>query len=94
MQGLGLDEFSGRLNESFEVELEHERVPFVLIEAQPLPSAAATHAPFSLLFRHAATAALPQQIYTMRHAALGQFGLFLVPVTRDKDGVVYQAVFN
>lgn len=97
MQVLKLDQFAGRLNETFNVEMEHGRVPFVLVEARPLSDQVPpelARGPFSLLFRHASAIALPQRIYDMQHSVVGEFGIFLVPVARDGDGFLYQAVFN
>lgn len=98
MQLLGLDHFAGHLGETFTVALDHDgNAPFALVEARPLPAvkvAAQMRAPFSLLFRHEAAIVFPQKIYQMRHAQLGEFGIFLVPVARDRDGFIYQAVFN
>jgi len=51
-------------------------------------------APFSLLFRSAAAVLFPQQTYTVRHSVIGEFALFLVPVAQERDGFIYQAVFN
>jgi hypothetical protein len=49
---------------------------------------------FSLLFR-GETIALPQGTYTVEHAALGRFGLFLVPAGTDARGVQgYLATIN
>ncbi|QEE23078.1 hypothetical protein CS053_00140 [Rhodanobacter glycinis] len=98
MQTMTLEHFAGRLNESFAVDTGAGPAPFVLVEARPLPPVAGFHgtlrAPFSLLFRHEAAVLFPQKVYPMTHAALGQFGIFLVPVARDRDGFIYQAVFN
>jgi hypothetical protein len=30
----------------------------------------------------------------MRHPRLGEIGIFLVPVAREREGFLYQAVFN
>jgi len=30
----------------------------------------------------------------MKHDSLGEFGVFLVPIARDRDGFIYQALFN
>ncbi|WP_419584918.1 DUF6916 family protein [Stutzerimonas stutzeri] len=30
----------------------------------------------------------------MRHHGLGEFGIFLVPIARDRTGFIYQALFN
>jgi len=99
MQFLGLDHFAGHVGETFTVALDHDgNAPFALVEARPLAMQQVVpgqvRAPFSLLFRHEAAIVFPQKIYQMKHAALGEFGIFLVPVARDRDGFIYQAVFN
>ncbi len=96
MELLTLQHFIGRMNETFLAVLDDGEVPFQLIEACALPthSAAVPRAPFSLLFHNAAPSPLPQQIYRLRHAVLGEVEIFLVPVGREGDGFLYQAVFN
>lgn len=98
MQFLSIEHFAGHLGETFTVSLDHDgQAPFALVEVRPLPAQpfhGIVRAPFSLLFRHEAAVVFPQKIYQMTHAAMGQFGIFLVPVARDRDGFIYQAVFN
>lgn len=97
MRMLTLEDFGGLVNETFAASLQDMEVPFVLVEARLLPVPAglpAARPPFSLLFRNAASFLLPQQIYPMRHPRLGEVGIFLVPVAREREGFLYQAVFN
>lgn len=49
---------------------------------------------FALLFRGPRAQRLPQAIYRLSHAGLGEHELFLVPVRQDAEGLVYEAVFN
>ena len=49
---------------------------------------------FSLRFRGDRAQIFPQQIYAMKHEAMGEFELFLVPIGRDNSGTFYEAVFN
>lgn len=49
---------------------------------------------FSLVFRGARDRPLEQKIHRLRHAALGDGELFLVPVGVDTDGYRYEAGFN
>jgi hypothetical protein len=49
---------------------------------------------FSLTFRGPAPFVMEQRIYAMEHSVLGLAELFLVPVSRDSEGVCYEAVFN
>lgn len=97
MHILTVNDFAGLVNETFAAALQDGEVPFVLVEARPIAAEAmhgAARAPFSLLFRNTASFLLPQQIYQMRHPALGEIGIFLVPVAREREGFLYQAVFN
>ena len=97
MQILTLEHFASRINETFTVDLGHGNASFVLMEARPLPAhpfQGMIRAPFSLFFHHASAVLFPQRIYQMECAGIGNFGIFLVPVARNQDGFVYQAVFN
>lgn len=97
MSFLKLEDFAPRLNEAFSVELGGSQAAFVLVEARPLPASAVqgmVRAPFSLVFHHASAVIFPQRIYQMENRDMGAFGIFLVPVARNQDGFLYQAVFN
>ncbi|MFC5569288.1 DUF6916 family protein [Lysobacter yangpyeongensis] len=96
MDLLTLDHFAGCVNETFAAALNEGEVSFVLVEARGLPAGAmmGARAPFSLLFRNASSFLFPQQTYRMRHPAIGEVGIFLVPVAREREGFLYQAVFN
>lgn len=51
--------------------------------------------PFRLTFRGGPVDAfLPQQIFTLKHATMGELEIFLVPIGPDADGMCYEAVFN
>jgi hypothetical protein len=49
---------------------------------------------FSLYFRGPLTPLLPQGTYTLEHATLGALDIFIVPIKREADGLLYEAVFN
>ena len=49
---------------------------------------------FSLFFHGPSDPFVPQGIHKLKHSALGEFELFLVPVGQDKDGFQYEAAFN
>lgn len=96
MELLTLQHFAGCVNETFSASLSDMDVPFVLVEARPLPSQMpnAMRAPFSLLFRNTSPFLFPQQTYAMRHPRVGEVGVFLVPVAQEREGFLYQAVFT
>lgn len=75
-----------------EDELELE-----LIQVKPLgilEPEADTHQSFSVLFRGPLEPMLPQHLYPLDNAALGEQILFLVPIGPDKHGMLYDATFN
>lgn len=96
MELLTLEHFAGCVNETFSAALSDMDVPFVLVEARPLQSREPNlmRLPFSLLFRNTSAFLFPQQTYLMRHPRVGEVGIFLVPVAREREGFLYQAVFN
>jgi len=47
-----------------------------------------------LVFRSGQAVILPQRIYRLQHAGLGTIDVFLVPIGRDVQGALYQAVFS
>jgi len=56
-----------------------------LFEAVPLDRQAPDEHRFSLMFRGPAQPMLEQATYTLAHAVMGRFAIFLVPVGRDAD---------
>jgi hypothetical protein len=49
---------------------------------------------FSLTFRGPSETFLPQSTYRFNHPKMGEFDMFIVPIGRDEDGFIYEAVFN
>ena len=64
-----------------------------LLEVTARPGGAGTEQ-FSLLFRGPADPRLAQGTFSVAHAKLGEFALFLVPLGPDALGMTYQAVFT
>jgi hypothetical protein len=83
--------FDGRIGDAFEViPPEGRPVELVLSACE----ADRYERSFSLLF-HAPDGRLePQQTFRARHAELGEFDLFLVPLGPDERGMRYEAVFT
>src|SRR4051812_30987217 len=82
------------LNSKFLMRFENaEPLELELIQVTELPSAPGQDQ-FSALFRAPLNAPVEQGIYQLEHAQLGTFGIFLVPIARDQEGVRYEALFN
>ena len=89
--------FAPYLNETFEVNLGVSSVEMTLVQAtkgQPREWEGLRKEPFALLFKCAKPVILPQRIYPFVNAGFGKMDIFIVPVGREPDGVVYQAIFN
>ncbi len=91
-----LAHFATRIGDSFSVEVGlPEPLEIVLFEARPLarrPSG--RREPFELRFRGAGPYCLNQWTHRLRNPAMGELDIFLVPIAREDDHFVYQAVFN
>lgn len=89
--------FAPHLNETFEVGLGESSVEMTLVQAtkgKPREWEGLRKEPFSLLFKCANPVIFPQRIYPFKNGSFGKMDIFIVPVGREKDGIVYQAVFN
>lgn len=95
---LASNDFSGLLNERFEiragdVRLDAELVEVVDVEPPTAPGAGRAR-PFSILLRAPGEPALLQGTYAVRHAHIGSLDLFLVPIGTEDGDLLYEAVFN
>jgi hypothetical protein len=91
-----LEQFAACLNQDFEIVFSDGVLPVKLSEAkqwgpdQP-PN---VRQPFTLTFRVDRNLRLPQGIYKMRNANLGEMEIFLVQVAADANTSTLEAVFN
>lgn len=87
--------FELHLNTTFRLHLEDvDALDLELIEASDKTPERFNGEQFSLIFKGPPDPFLPQQTYTLEHAAMGRLDLFLVPVDQKKDGFRYEAYFN
>jgi uncharacterized protein DUF6916 len=92
-----LEDFRGRVGETFGIWLRPEPVPFKLVEVQAGARPPKGRPQFSLVFRGPRAALSPQGTYRVEHPELGAHDLFLVPVgvtPEDGGSVLYEAVFT
>jgi hypothetical protein len=94
---LTVESFNPHVNSTFHLGLGESGVDLTLTEAKKqavFPYPGMMREPFSLIFRSGSPVVLPQRIYPFTHAQMGRLDIFIVPVARDAQGIVYQAVFN
>ena len=86
-----LEHFSARVGEGFRVELGDDRTcDLTLVEAEPIRG---SENAFSLIFQGPPDVPLAQHTYGLEHDDLGRLPIFLVPVSQQQDGFLYEAVF-
>jgi len=95
---LNREDFASVAHQEFDVYVGEATVTMTLVSIEPIktPDNQMREA-FSLIFRSANAVVLPQKIYQMRNRSLGdaeKVGVFIVPVGRDREGLLYQAIFN
>jgi hypothetical protein len=91
-------EFSQHLNTKFQVQIDdQQKVDLELTQVKayfPRESEQAGMERFSVFFTGPPNNYLPQRAYRFKHDQMGEFDIFLVPISRDANGVHYEAVFN
>jgi len=90
------EEFAACLNQDFEIVFTDGTLSVKLIDAKQWgpDQPANIRQPFALTFRVGRALPLPQGIYKLRHANLGEMELFLVQVAADQNSSTLEAVFN
>ena len=93
---LAMDTFENRVGESFNAtpSLGGDPLALELTSCEESPYARPDHQAFSLTFHTPGTGHVPQQTFTIAHAELGEFPLFLVPLGPSERGMAYEAVVN
>jgi|SRR5215813_5663949 len=90
-------EFTRHLNTKFQLKLnDQQKIELELVEVKaylPQHHEQTCTERFSVYFNGPGTC-LPQRTYSVEHEQMGQFEIFLVPISGDQNGFRYEAVFN
>jgi len=90
-------EFSQHVNTKFELKLDGQEIELELVEVKGyLPQAHEQTGMerFSVFFDGPGSIRLPQSLYSLQHERMGEFEIFLVPISGNEQGFRYEAVFN
>jgi hypothetical protein len=88
------EEFARHLNTKFQVSLDDvDSAELELIEVSDLIESP-RQSRFSIIFRGSGERILAQGLRRFESPQMGEFTLFIVPVSKDEEGVYYEAVFN
>lgn len=93
---LTIDQFDKLLNETFTIRfLEGTEITALLVKAKAINGySPLERKPFYLTFKTTQPVAFPQGIYRVTHAETGEMEVFIVPISSDKEGTEYQAIFS
>jgi hypothetical protein len=88
-------DFAACVNQDFEIATSAAPQILQLFEARlrDAPEGAARD-PFTLTFRGPPPLRLPQGIYRLTNAQLGEMEIFLVQIAADENSSTFEAVFN
>ena len=90
-------EFSRHLNSRFKLTLPDQKLELELTEVKaylPQPNEQGEMERFSIYFDGPGNIYLPQRLYRLEHEQMGEFEIFLVPISGNEKGFRYEAVFN
>ena len=88
-------DFAACVKQDFEIATSGASLVLQLFEARLRETPeGATRDPFTLTFRGPPELRLPQGIYRMNNAQLGEMEIFLVQIAADQTSSTFEAVFN
>ena|SRR2546425_134059 len=91
------NEFSRHLNSRFRLTLQDQNLELELMEVKaylPQANEQGEMERFSIFFAGPGNVYLPQRLYRLEHEQMGEFEIFLVPISGGEKGFRYEAVFN
>lgn len=91
---LSYDAFRENLNTKFDVMLPTGSKVELAFTAISEHIVSTVQERFSLTFHGPSDTFLPQSTYRFNHPKTGEFEMFIVPIGRDENGFIYEAVFN
>jgi len=90
--------YAGHMRQAFSVGVgQNGSVELTLVDVRRRPPrvvAGLRSEPFVLYFKSQSVVVLPQNTYPFSVGGVKAQDIFIVPVGREKDGVIYEAVFN
>jgi len=91
---LNYEDFVQQAHSNFQIQLEPPNVVDLELTEVSAVKRSETQEEFAITFRGPLDAFLGQGTRSVAHEKMGEFELFLVPVSQDAQGFYYEAVFN
>lgn len=93
LENLTRDDFAAQLNTKFRIKTEESLFEVELVEVTESKIYPRQES-FILFFLMPADFPRFQGIYSFEHDKIGTNDIFVVPIEKEDDGIVFQAVFN
>jgi len=90
-------EFSQHVNTKFQLKLDDQQIELELVGVKgylPQANEQGGMERFSVFFDGPGHLRLAQRLYSLEHEQMGEFEIFLVPISGNEKGFRYEAVFN
>lgn len=94
MDSLHYADFAPHINTRFQVQLNDNEIMEIQLVGVDEKTSSPRQEQFALTFRAPGNAPPHQWLYHLQHEQLGSGKLFLVPIGREGDALIYEAVFN
>ena len=91
---LEYDAFANNLNTKFRIQVDSSGTIETELTEMSEHLVSSRQERFSIVFRAPNETPLGQGMRHFRHDKMGEFDLFLVPISQDDRGTCYEAVFN
>lgn len=88
------EDFRAYQDQEFLISSIDPQLALTLVEVREMGQGSREGGAYSVLFQSDLEEALPQMIYRVTHADIGENDIFLVPVAKQTAGVQYEAVFT
>ena len=92
--GLTHEAFANCLNTNFRIRVDDSATIEGLLTEVSEHIVSPKQERFAVVFRAPNEMFLGQGMRRFEHDQMGEFDLFLVPISRDEEGTCYEAVFN
>ena len=92
MRDITWDDFAGAVGTGYSVTADGNEFDLTLEQASEVPSAGRVGGSFRLEFVGPQVPVLPQAIYPFRHGDEA-FEIFIVPISSNREGTRYEAIF-
>jgi hypothetical protein len=94
IETLSRGDFEPQAGKVFTAAHQGVAVALQLTEVRALGQALRPGGAFALTFAGPGSPLLPQATYRLENAGMGALDIFIVPVERTRDGLLYEAIFT